>query len=155
MIEQVLNSSMHGQKSLSLPLGLEPSHSALPYPGRFMRLLGPIILILLSTVDRLGYQFTMGYAITPQLVCHDLPGFALVTPDQSLEEALCGRSELYAPEADRFATDSDASFSQEVFDITVVQVEAIVEPDCKADDIWRESVALISIHEPILPISGI
>jgi hypothetical protein len=34
----------------------------------------------------------------------------------------------------------------------VAQVEAIVEPDRLADDIWRESVAFIGVHSPILAI---
>ena len=34
------------------------------------------------------------------------------------------------------------------------QIESAVEPDSVADDIWRESVAFICVHEPILPISG-
>jgi hypothetical protein len=32
------------------------------------------------------------------------------------------------------------------------QVKAVVEPDSVTDDIWRESVTLVSIHSPILAI---
>ena len=49
---------------------------------------------------------------------------------------------------------SDASFSQEIFNIAVTEVEAIVEPDSVGDDIWRESVAFVGIHAPILAISA-
>ncbi len=38
-------------------------------------------------------------------------------------------SELDTPESDGLAADSDASFGQQIFDIAVTQVEAIVEPD--------------------------
>jgi hypothetical protein len=38
-------------------------------------------------------------------------------------------AEFYAPETDRFPSDYDPAFSQEIFDIPVAQVEAIVEPD--------------------------
>ena len=170
-----------------------------------MGLLSPIILILFGTVDRLRDQLSMGDTIASQFIGHDLPGFALVTPDQSLEESLsCSPislcleininhfailiyctpevmllavdlyknfidekcvtiatvlslqssgveiTEFYAPEADRFAADSDASLSQKIFNITVAQVEAIIEPDCVADDVQWESVTFISSHNPIL-----
>ena len=39
---------------------------------------------------------------------------------------------------------------QEIFNIPVAEIEAIVEPDSVADDIWRESVALICIHPQIV-----
>ena len=35
----------------------------------------------------------------------------------------------------------------------MTEVEAIVEPGCLTDDIWRESVTFIDIHVPILPVS--
>jgi len=60
---------------------------------------------------------------------------------------------LWVPEADRFAADSDASLSQKVFNITVTEIEAIVEQDSVTDDVGWESVALISIHGAILSIS--
>ena len=57
---------------------------------------------------------------------------------------------LWVPEANRFATDSDASLGEQVFDISVTQVEAIVEPDGVRNDIGRESMAFVCIHWPIL-----
>ena len=33
--------------------------------------------------------------------------------------------------------DGDASFSQKIFDISVAEIEAIVEPDSVGDDIWQ------------------
>jgi hypothetical protein len=59
-------------------------------------------------------------------------------------------SELDAPEADRFPSDYDPTLSQEIFDIPVAQVEAIVEPDSVGNDTRRESVAFVGIHRPIL-----
>jgi len=69
---------MGSYKSLSLPHRLELTHPSLPYPGRLMRLLCPIVLVLFGTVDRLGYQLSMGDTIASQLVGHDLPGLASV-----------------------------------------------------------------------------
>ena len=50
--------------------------------------------------------------------------------------------------------DVDTSFNEEIFYIAVAEIESVVQPDCVADDVWRESVTLISIHEPILPFLG-
>ena len=74
-IEQVADRSMRTQEALSLTHRLVPPHTPLPDPGRFVRLVFPIILILLSTVDRLWNQLTMR-TIAPQLFGHDLPGLA-------------------------------------------------------------------------------
>ena len=35
----------------------------------------------------------------------------------------------------------------------MTQIESVVEPDGVADDVGRESVALVSIHPPILPVT--
>jgi hypothetical protein len=34
----------------------------------------------------------------------------------------------------------------------VAEIESVVEPDGVRNDIWRESVALICIHQPIVSI---
>ena len=36
----------------------------------------------------------------------------------------------------------------------MAEIEAIVEPDCVGNDIWRESVAFVDIHRPILPVKA-
>ena len=77
-----------------------------------------------------------------------------VAPVFSLQAARIYGSELDTPQTNRFSGYSDASFSQKVFNIPVTQIEAIVEPDCIGNDIGRESVALICVHKPILPIPG-
>ena len=67
---------MRVQKPLSLPNRLELSHPSFSNPGRLMGLLCPIILLLLSAVDRIGNLLAMGNTITPQLFGNDLPGLA-------------------------------------------------------------------------------
>jgi hypothetical protein len=54
---------MGTQEPLRLPDRFEPPHHSLPHPGRLVRLLCPIFLVLLGTLDRLGYRLTMRYAI--------------------------------------------------------------------------------------------
>jgi hypothetical protein len=68
---------------------------------------------------------------------------------QTLREA---GAELDTPQANRFAADSDASLGKKILDISVTQIEAIVEPDCVGNDVGRESVTLVSIHHLILSI---
>jgi hypothetical protein len=52
-------------------------------------------------------------------------------------------TELDAPKTNRFSADRDASFSEQVFNVAVAQVEAIIEPDSITDDVGWESMALI------------
>ena len=52
-IEQIGHSRMGTEKPLSLPHRFELPHTSPSNPSRLMGLLGPIILILLSAVDRL------------------------------------------------------------------------------------------------------
>ena len=67
----------------------------------------------------------------------------------SLQSTGINGTEFYTPEADCFATDGDSAFSEKVFDVTVGQVETIVEPDSIGNDIWRETVAFISNDLPL------
>jgi hypothetical protein len=59
-------------------------------------------------------------------------------------------SELNAPESNRFSADSDASLCQQIFNVSVAQVEAIVEPDGAGNDVRWESVAFVCVHPSIL-----
>ena len=49
-------------------------------------------------------------------------------------------SELVAPEADRLVGDEDPLPSQEVLDVSMAEVEAVVEPDGVLNDLRRKSV---------------
>ena len=64
-------------------------------------------------------------------------------------------TEFDAPEATRFSVDYDAALCQKILDIPVAEVEMEAEPDGIGNDIWRESMAFIPIHPPIIPISEI
>jgi len=48
--------------------------------------------------------------------------------------------------------DVDCPELQTAFNILAVEIESKVEPDCVRDDVWRESVAFISVYPPILAI---
>ncbi|MFT6958906.1 MAG: hypothetical protein ACJAYC_003930, partial [Halieaceae bacterium] len=71
----------------------------------------------------------------------------------SLESTGIDGTEFDTPEPDSFATDSDTTLSQEIFYISMAEIEAIVQPDSVTDDVGRESVTLICIHAPILSSS--
>ena len=51
--------------------------------------------------------------------------------------------ELVAPETDRFVGDEDAASGQDVLDVPMAQVEAVVESDGVLDDFGRKSVPLV------------
>ena len=63
---------MGTKESLSLLHRFEAAHPPLPNPGRLMGLLCPIVLILLSAMDRAWYQLSMGDTIAAQFVCNYL-----------------------------------------------------------------------------------
>ena len=65
-----------------------------------------------------------------------------VAPMFAFQSACINGSELNAPESYRFSGYSDVSLSQEIFDIAVAQVEAIIEPDCVGEDVGRESMVM-------------
>ena len=52
------------------------------------------------------------------------------------------RPELQEPSPDRLVGSVNASLRQQFLDIPKGQREPCIEPDCAADDCWREAVAL-------------
>jgi hypothetical protein len=73
----------------------------------------------------------------------------------SFQSARINGSEFDTPKSDCFSTDGDVSFGEEVFDISMAEVEAIIEPDGVGNDVRWESVALVCVHPSILSISTI
>ncbi len=73
-----------------------------------------------------------------------------ISPVLPLQTPGIFRTKLDAPKPDGFITDSNAAFSQQIFDISVTEIESIVEPHGVADDVRRKSVSFISIHGAIL-----
>jgi len=63
-------------------------------------------------------------------------------------------SEFDTPQADRLAGYIDASLGEQVFNITMAEIEAVVQPDGVGNYIWQKSVTLVNIHGPSLPISS-
>ena len=59
-------------------------------------------------------------------------------------------SKFDTPKSDGFVANNDASLREQVFDITIAEVESMVEPDRVTDDVGRKSVTLISIHRQII-----
>ncbi len=83
--------------------------------------------------------------------CIDVKRIAIATV-LSLQASGMNSSKFDAPEADGLSAESDAPFGEAGLDIAVAEIESVVQPDCVADDIGRESVALIASHLPILSI---
>jgi len=62
-------------------------------------------------------------------------------------------SELDTPQPDRFVTESNTSLGQQIFDISVAQVEAVVEPHRVTDNLRWKSVSFVCIH-PLIVSQG-
>lgn len=58
-VEKILHRGMRIHEAPGLPHRLETTHPSLSNPGRLMRLLCPVILVLLGPADFLGYQLMM------------------------------------------------------------------------------------------------
>ena len=75
-----------------------------------------------------------------------------ISPVLTLQAAGIDGPKFYAPETDGFSGNDNPAFSQEILNIPVAKIEAIVVPDGVGNDIWRESVTSVGIHWPILAI---
>jgi hypothetical protein len=87
-IEQVVYGCVNAQESLSLLSRFEPAHAALSYPRWLMRKFRTVIGILRCVMNRIGNEFTVGDPVATQLVCHYLPWFITMCPQQSFEKVL-------------------------------------------------------------------
>ena len=70
----------------------------------------------------------------------------------TLQSSSVNGAEFDAPQADRLSGDSDPTLCQKVFNISVTEIESIVEPDGIGNDFSREAMTFIRIHPPILAI---
>ena len=87
-VEQVVNSRMNAQETLSLPRRFKPSHTPFSNSCWLMRKLCPVIGILRCIVHRVGDQFSMCNAVASQLIRDDLSGLAAIFSEQPFEEPL-------------------------------------------------------------------
>jgi hypothetical protein len=71
----------------------------------------------------------------------------LVTQPRTTAPQLIGlpSAELVAPLANRFICHRETACKQQLFDITITQVETAVEPDRVADDLDWEAMVLIAV----------
>jgi hypothetical protein len=44
----------------------------------------------------------------------------------------------------------NTSFSEQIFDISVIHIESVIDPNRTADDFGRESVSLMCIYRPVI-----
>ncbi len=73
----------------------------------------------------------------------------------SLQAPRINSAELDAPEPNRFTADNDATFCQQVFEITVTPIESVVQPEGMADNVRRKLMALVYSHPPILAVKAV
>ena len=85
-IEEIVDSRVSTNESLSLNHRFELPHPSLPDPGRLMGLLCPIVGVLIGDMDRFRDHITMGDWITSSFISRDLPGFTAMVSQQPLEK---------------------------------------------------------------------
>ncbi len=78
--------------------------------------------------------------------------YVAVTSVFSFQSPGVNGSKLDAPEADCFSGYGDAPFGEQVFYISMAEVESEVEPDRIGNDVRRKTVALVCIHLPSLAV---
>jgi hypothetical protein len=76
-----------------------------------------------------------------------------ITTVLTLQSAGIYCAKFYAPETDRFSGYCNASLGQQVFNISVAEIESIVDPDCVGNDIWWETMTFICVLRPSVSIS--
>ena len=59
---------MYSQKSLGLPDRFEAPHPSLPYSGRFMRLLCPIVRVLIGDMEKYVNHFAVLVYGSPEIM---------------------------------------------------------------------------------------
>ena len=66
-----------------------------------------------------------------------------------------GEAKGLTPMSDGLVRDQDAPLGQEIFGVAEAETEAVTEPDGVADDLGRESIAVVALrlvrHRPTLP----
>jgi hypothetical protein len=55
-------------------------------------------------------------------------------------------TKLDTPRTDSLVTDGDSPLSQEIFNISVAWIEAIIEPNGTTDYVWWKSATFVCIH---------
>jgi hypothetical protein len=84
----------------------------------------------------------------------DVEGIAMLSVPPLKPTGVFG-SELDSPQSNRLVADCYTAFSQQIFDISMAEVEPIVQPYSVTDYIGGKPMTFICIHAPILSISAI
>ena len=91
----------------------------------------------------------MLFTVDPHKDFVNVEGVA-ITLVLAFQSAGIDSAELDTPKTDRFAADGDTSLGKEIFNVTMAQIESVIEPDGVGYDGWRKSIAFVSVHRPIL-----
>ena len=119
----------------------------------------PISTRLDEDVDRVAVLVDSPPEIVPFTADGDeelvqVPGVAHATSSPG-EVAGVHRAELATPLPDGLVGDDDPAFGEEIFDVSEAEAEAVVQPDCVADDLGWESVSAVArrigFHRVSLP----
>jgi hypothetical protein len=93
----------------------------------------------------------LAVVLDEELLHEEIIAVALVL---SFQTTRINDPELDTPEPDCFSAGSVTPFGEDIFDISMAEIEAELERDGVRDDIWREAVALVGIHSQILAVKA-
>jgi hypothetical protein len=65
------NDAVDLDEALGVSIGIEPSHSPLPFTRRLMRVLRPVVHVPMLSVSNAGHHYSFRSAIAPDLVRND------------------------------------------------------------------------------------
>jgi hypothetical protein len=88
-------------------------------------------------------------AVDPDQDSIDVARIAIATA-LSLRSSDIARAELDAPQSVGFAADRNTMLGENIINIAMAAIEAIVEPDCVRNDVWWKAMAFVCFHRPIL-----
>ena len=152
---------MDHQEPLSLPHTFKSTHDPLSNSRRLMGKFCSVISILTGIMNRVRDELSMCDPIASQLVRHYLSGFHSMLLTINLQEDLINeecisislvlllsttnifQTELIAPQTNCLIANGDSTFSQQVFDISMAEIESMIEPNCVLNDFRRKSVTLV------------
>jgi hypothetical protein len=86
------NDSVYLDKPLGLPSRFEPSHSSLPFAGRLMRVLCPVIQVSMLPVRHARHHYSFRCSVTAQFVRNNDPRFARSYTQKLAKESHRGKA---------------------------------------------------------------
>jgi hypothetical protein len=158
--KEILDGIMQREKPLGVSRRFESAHLPFSLAGRLMRDFGSIVGVPLHTVRYVAEDGSHGSRVASQFVGDDSQWFGALAPQESSKEPFCGTlitvrldlhidhvavlvhgAELLTPLPDRFIGHHNFPLREKILYISEAQTEAMVRPDCIADNRGWKTIA--------------